>query len=369
MNNELKELKAEIYTTYKDLKQIIESSKKTQSKLISITKTIYQIERAEAKKAIEKLNKKTIEKQAVEIIHNTAREVIEEAPQPEFGKPIPISDFIEPTEPKQESLFTPVTEEEQDRFGGNTYEERKERKLENYQRQAQKNVTLSNQYYKESHDLVSNIPMGQPILVGHHSEARHRKTLENSWNKMGKSVEASKKAEHYERKAESVASNRAISSDDPEAITKLRTKIKDLKEAHNLMKEANKAFKADKMEEFLDKHPALKNNYKIYTDGRKPFATWALSNSNQNIRSAEKRLEELEKKATMETVSTTINDTEIVFNVEANRVQIFFDGKPSTDTRKELKSNGFRWAPSIGAWQTSLHKWKLDTAVKIVEAM
>ena len=36
-------------------------------------------------------------------------------------------------------------------------------------------------------------------------------------------------------------------------------------------------------------------------------------------------------------------------NREDNRLQVFFDGKPDADTRAELKSNGFRWAPSVGA--------------------
>lgn len=32
-------------------------------------------------------------------------------------------------------------------------------------------------------------------------------------------------------------------------------------------------------------------------------------------------------------------------------MRLFFDGKPDAETRDRLKSNGFRWAPSIEAWQ------------------
>ena len=39
-----------------------------------------------------------------------------------------------------------------------------------------------------------------------------------------------------------------------------------------------------------------------------------------------------------------------------NRLQVFFDGKPDEAARDELKANGFRWAPSVGAWQRQLNK-------------
>ena len=45
---------------------------------------------------------------------------------------------------------------------------------------------------------------------------------------MEKSVEAGKKAEYYEVKAEAAENNQAISSDDPEAIQKLMDKLERL---------------------------------------------------------------------------------------------------------------------------------------------
>ena len=43
-------------------------------------------------------------------------------------------------------------------------------------------------------------------------------------------------------------------------------------------------------------------------------------------------------------------------NKADNRLQVFFDGKPDEAARDELKANGFRWAPSVGAWQRQLNK-------------
>ena len=34
-----------------------------------------------------------------------------------------------------------------------------------------------------------------------------------------------------------------------------------------------------------------------------------------------------------------------------NRVRFYFPGVPSGEVRSLLKRNGFRWAPSVGAWQ------------------
>ena len=50
---------------------------------------------------------------------------------------------------------------------------------------------------------------------------------------------------------------------------------------------------------------------------------------------------------------------------EDNRLRVFFDGKPDADTRAELKSNGFRWAPSVGAWQRQL----TDNAIRAADRL
>ncbi|WP_381792929.1 DUF3560 domain-containing protein [Streptomyces niveus] len=49
---------------------------------------------------------------------------------------------------------------------------------------------------------LDGIEPGQPILVGHHSERRHRRAIERSDNNMRKSIEESGKATHYSHRAE-----------------------------------------------------------------------------------------------------------------------------------------------------------------------
>ena len=42
-------------------------------------------------------------------------------------------------------------------------------------------------------------------------------------------------------------------------------------------------------------------------------------------------------------------------NREQSRLQVFFEDKPDADARQQLKEHGFRWAPSVGAWQRLLN--------------
>ena len=36
------------------------------------------------------------------------------------------------------------------------------------------------------------------------------------------------------------------------------------------------------------------------------------------------------------------------------RIRVYFPDKPEEDVRRVMKSNGFRWSPSVGAWQRDL---------------
>ncbi len=44
----------------------------------------------------------------------------------------------------------------------------------------------------------------------------------------------------------------------------------------------------------------------------------------------------------------------LVWNYEADRLQILFDSIPDDQKRKELKSYGFKWSPRYQAWQRQL---------------
>ena len=71
-----------------------------------------------------------------------------------------------------------------------------------HEEQAGKAADSAQAAYEASHRLVENIPFGQPILVGHHSEGRHRRTLDRSWSLMGKSVAETERSEYHADRAQ-----------------------------------------------------------------------------------------------------------------------------------------------------------------------
>lgn len=72
--------------------------------------------------------------------------------------------------------------------------------------------------------------------------------------------------------------------------------------------------------------------------------------------------EEAEASGAAKIVTINGETAQVICNKEAMRLQLIFEGKPTDETRNILKSNGFKWAPSQGAWQRLLNsnaEWAL----------
>lgn len=82
-------------------------------------------------------------------------------------------------------------------------QEKAEDRAERLSEAARKAETESTRAYEGVKRISDFIPMGQPILVGHHSERHHRRDIERMDNGMRKSVGLSKKAEYYSDRAQS----------------------------------------------------------------------------------------------------------------------------------------------------------------------
>jgi len=210
------------------------------------------------------------------------------------------------------------------------YEEKIEARKEAYSKLIEKNENQSKEIVNCFGEENTGIPMGQPILVGHHSERRHRKTLERAENKAKKCIEAGEKAQYYKDKLEALENNNAISSDDSNALEKLKSKLENLEEQRETIKQYNKQAKKE---------------------GKFPLESWRLTNLGQNIRSVKKRIQKLELIESQENREHKFENCLVVENYEENRLQVFFDEIPEVEARDKLKRYGFKWAKSIGAWQ------------------
>ena len=258
----------------------------------------------------------------------------------------------------------------------NNYNERKQARINRYRELAEKNHAAASAKHEESRQMMSAIPMGQPILVGHHSEARDRRYREKAWNKIGQAAALSEKAKYYEHKAEAAENNHAISSDDPEAIKLLKEKLEKLEKLQEIMKAANKVVRSKKLtdEEKIQEMVKLGLSEEGAAEALKPdfcgrvgFPSYELSNNNANIKRVKDRIKELEKKANDITTEEEINGVRIVDNVEDNRLQIFFQGIPAEEIRNTLKHSGFRWSRYNGCWQSYRNERAKRIARQVVE--
>lgn len=150
-----------------------------------------------------------------------------------------------------------------------------------------------------------------------------------------------------------------ISSDDEQAIEKLETKIAKLKDEQEMMKSVNAYYRKNKTLDgcedlTADMAAKLKKEMANSWNSDKPYPTFMLSNNNANIRRLEQRLAEIQATKEIGDSEEEHNGYKVVTDTDAMRIQFFFDGKPNEDVRDTLKSYGFHWAPSVGAWQRKL---------------
>ena len=241
----------------------------------------------------------------------------------------------------------------------NNFQDKRQNRIDRYNELAQKAESKSDDSYKKAKKESSVIPFGQPILVGHHSEKRHRNHLKRIDGAFETSFKEQKKADYYRDKAESAQNNKSIFSDDPDAVQKLKNKIELLEQSQTKMKSINKEFrkhksdlsKVDLSKVDLDQNMLREIKSNMQSWHKVPFPTYSLSNNNANIRRLKQRLKRLERMASDTPTETEKNGVKIVENVQENRCQIFFPIIPDENIRKFLKSHGFRWARYSGCWQ------------------
>lgn len=257
----------------------------------------------------------------------------------------------------------------------NSYEQRQEARRERLLRIADKLQSEGNARYMRAKQMAEAIPFGQPILVGHYSEGRDRRYRAKIHNNFGKAFSAMNKAKELERRAEAVGTG-GISSDDPEAVVKLRAELAQCEQAQARMKAANTAIRKNAKAGFEAQVAALvtlgfteasaAKAIKPDFCGRIGFPDYALKNNNANVRRIKGRIAQLERRTAEVAAAEETGETQrviecagfnVVINLGLNRVQVKFPGKPDATVRSRLKSSGFRWSPAESAWQKMLNAY------------
>ncbi|MDE6260995.1 MAG: DUF3560 domain-containing protein [Oscillospiraceae bacterium] len=245
------------------------------------------------------------------------------------------------------------------------YEDKKQARIDRYRERAEQARAQSSALWKQSSDMASAIPVGQPI-----HGARDQRYRDRIMKKAEQSFAASDKAAYYEQKAEAAENNTAISSDDPDALAKLTEKLESLQIMQTRMKQINAYYRkhgtcrgfhglsdedADKLISDVQYHPW----------DRSPYPAYALSNNNAAIRQVKGRIQKLTEAKELGYQGWEFDGGRVVANSENNRLQVFFDEKPDEEVRQALKGQGFRWARSEGAWQRQL----TDNAIYAAKAV
>ena len=151
--------------------------------------------------------------------------------------------------------------------------------------------------------------------------------------------------------------------DDPQAAAKLEAKLVKLESAQETMKAVNAYFRKNKTLEgcpSLTPEQITKLQQEMaqswHLDKSRPYPAYMLSNNNAEIRRIRGRIEQVRQHEETNFAGWEFDGGRVEANKADNRLQVFFDGKPDEAARDELKANGFRWAPSVGAWQRQLNK-------------
>lgn len=172
-----------------------------------------------------------------------------------------------------------------------THRERREARAQRLNEWAEKREAKSEAMHNAG-DLRSGIPMGQPILVGHHSQRRHENAIERANSATRRALDNDTKAASMRARAANIeaAADRAIYSDDEDAAERLRERVAELTEQQAAMKARNAAFRAANRE-------ALKAMTPFARGRTLPHPPYELTNLAANIRRNRERLAAMQAQA------------------------------------------------------------------------
>ena len=172
-----------------------------------------------------------------------------------------------------------------------------------------------------------------------------------------------------------------ISSATTSELDKAVSDLNRVEKAQKMMKDANAIIRSKKnVQERLVKEAGfseaeaeklLKGDFR----GRVGFSSYALTNNNANLKRLQERVKMLKKKVEGAKEAATSGPEKYSFengffevNYSADRVQIFFEGMPTSDQKNNLKRNGWHWSYTNKAWQRKITPQAIRNAEYLFKA-
>jgi hypothetical protein len=199
---------------------------------------------------------------------------------------------------------------------------------------------------------------GQPILVGHHSEAGARADQKRIHNAMDRGCEEQAKAEYHERKADGIANqlDHTIYADDDNATEALEARIAEREQKAAQMAAVNGAWRKSKGDavKFAALAGISEGNAQgiasriatAYSWEKQPYPAWELNNLRANIRRDRERIEQIR---TQSARTEQAEQSESGITIEGDEwVRVTFAEKPERGILEALKAASFRWGQ--GSW-------------------
>ncbi len=256
-----------------------------------------------------------------------------------------------------------------------TYEQKKQARIERLRARAAKL-----RRFAEGKDLSvfsernSGIPMGQPILIGHHSEKRHRRHLERLNRIVEAGYNAGKRAAELESRADNAEQETSIQVDNPDAGQLIQAKIQKLEKWRADMKVLNKLVRQSAAQKDPEKRiemlalligaerinagdPRALARKLLTPDfcGRIGIPAYQLTNTGAEIRRLKGRVQVVARvQAGFEPFVVHVaggpGASDIGVELVEGQIQIEFPWKPCQETRAAIKRLAFKWSRYSERW-------------------
>jgi hypothetical protein len=97
---------------------------------------------------------------------------------------------------------------------------------------------------------------------------------------------------------------------------------------------------------------------------KQPYVGWQITNLGAQIRTVKERINTVSR-VQAQPEQKIEGDMGIRYEDSPadNRVRLFFPDIPAREIREKLKSNGFRWTPTLGCWQ-AYRNWRAETLAR-----